>query len=87
MKEDLIKTLCNPVRLKIIQCISVKDKTVSELISTCGLSQSAVSQHLIKLKDAGIVVDTKQGREVYYSLPDKRVSKISSLILNLIKEK
>ena len=83
MKNDkVIKALCNPIRLKIIKCISSKEKSVSELIDTCGLAQSAVSQYLTKLKNAGLVEDKKVGREVLYSLTDKEVSKISNLILN-----
>lgn len=87
MNENIIKALCNPTRLKIIQCLSKKDKTVTELISNCELAQSAVSQHLTKLKDAGIVKDHKEGREVYYSLLNKELSKISNILLNLSKEK
>jgi DNA-binding transcriptional ArsR family regulator len=87
MEADVIKALCNPIRLKLIRCISKREKTVGELISNCGLSQSAVSQHLIKLKKAGFVKDSKEGREVKYSLTNKDLSKISNLLLNLSKEK
>lgn len=87
MEEKLIKALCNPIRLKLIQCISKKEKTVGELISNCGLSQSAVSQHLMKLKKAGLVKDNKEGREVKYSLTNNQLSNISDLLLSLSKEK
>ncbi len=83
MNQEAVKALCNPVRLKIIQCISKKEKTVSELINKCSLSQSAVSQHLTKLKNAGLVKDSKNGREVFYSITDKNLSLISDLLLNL----
>jgi len=87
VNQEIIKALCNPVRLKIIQCISKKEKTVSELISNCSLSQSAVSQHLTKLKNAGLVKDSKNGREVFYSITDKNLSLISELLLNLGERK
>lgn len=83
MQDILISALCNPVRLKIIKCISEKEKTVGELIKTCNLSQSAVSQHLTKLKKAGLVKDSKIGREVFYSITDADLGKISDLIFNL----
>jgi ArsR family transcriptional regulator len=86
MQEILLKTLCNPVRLRILQCIGAKSKSVTELISTCGLSQSAVSQHLMKLKKAKLVDDTKIGREVKYSLTNRNLQKISQLLLNFTKE-
>lgn len=87
MQENkIIKALCNPIRLKLIKCIATKDKTVSELIQNCGLAQSAVSQHLIKLKKAGLVKDTKNGREVYYSLTDQNLTLISDLLISLINK-
>ena len=87
MNEKIIKALCNTTRLKIIQCLSDKNKTVTELIGTCELAQSAVSQHLTKLKNAGLIKDKKVGREIIYSLSNKNLTKISSLLLNLSKEK
>lgn len=86
MQIEIIKALGNPVRLKLIKCISSKEKTVSELITNCGLSQSAVSQHLSKLKKANVVKTKKAGREIKYSLSNKKLIKISSLLLNLIEE-
>jgi len=87
MNDKIVKALCNPVRLKIIQCLSESDKTVTQLIGNCSLSQSAVSQHLMKLKSAGLVKNKPEGREIIYSLSNKNLSKISTLILNLSKEK
>lgn len=82
-ENKTIRALCNPVRLKLLKCISTNDKTVGELISNCGLAQSAVSQHLIKLKKAGLVKDAKVGREVYYSITNSNIIKICDLVLNL----
>ncbi len=86
MTERKIKALCNTTRLGIINCLATKEKTVSELIANCNLSQSAVSQHLSKLKNAGLVKTSKDGREIYYSLADKQLSRIGKMLLNLIKE-
>lgn len=87
MNENIIKALCNETRLKIILCLSQKSKTVTEIISNCELSQSAVSQHLVKLKKAGLVSDQKIGREVFYSIKNQDLPKISNLLLNLSKGK
>jgi DNA-binding transcriptional ArsR family regulator len=87
VNENIIKALCNETRLKIILCLSQKSKTVTEIIGNCELSQSAVSQHLVKLKHAGLISDQKIGREVFYSINNADLPKISSLLLNLSKEK
>jgi DNA-binding transcriptional ArsR family regulator len=76
----------NPVRTRLIACIANYPKNVSELISVCGLTQSAVSQHLRKLKNAGIVATRKEGKEVYYRLKSQKAAKISVLLLELEKE-
>jgi len=68
MENLIVSAFSNPVRLKILCCLSKGKKNVHELIGNCGLAQSAVSQHLIKLKNAGLVKDEKEGKYVYYSL-------------------
>ena len=76
----------NPVRVKLLLCLSERPKNVTEMIETCGLSQSAVSQHLSKLKQSGLVVSRKRGKEVFYSLRYKKAAEISRLLHNFVKE-
>lgn len=68
MENIIISAFANPVRLKLLCCLSKGRKNVRELIDNCGLAQSAVSQHLTRLKNAGLVQDEKTGKYVYYSL-------------------
>ncbi len=84
--EIITKAIGNPVRLKIINCLSKSDSTVSDLISNCGLSQSAVSQHLTLLKDSGLVSCSKEGREVIYHLDKKEISNVFNIVNKLSKE-
>jgi ArsR family transcriptional regulator, virulence genes transcriptional regulator len=86
MKHDVISVLCNPVRLKLIRCLARKSKNVQELVATCGLSQSAISQHLMKLKEAGLVKDRKEGLYVNYSLIYPKSAKLAQLITNFSQE-
>lgn len=83
---NIYAVIGNPIRARLIACIAKYPKNVSKLISVCGLAQSAVSQHLRKLKDAGFVMTNKEGKEVYYYLKSKKVAKICSLLLELEKE-
>ena len=84
MSHPLFSIIDNEVRVKLVMCLSNGEKTVSELISNCGLSQSAVSQHLQKMRLAGVVSVNKKGREMYYSIQDKRVLDICKDIFNYI---
>lgn len=83
MTYDIFDAFGNKIRAKLIFCLSQKSKNVSELIQTCGLAQSAVSQHLGKLKKSGIVETKKLGKEIYYSLKYKQAAEISRLLIRL----
>jgi len=86
MTHDVFSAFGNRTRAKLIICLGEKKKNVSELIRTCGLSQSAVSQHLCKLRQAGIVKTEKDGKEVWYSLKYRKTADISRMLLSLDKE-
>ncbi len=78
MRNTFLSTLANPVRLKMIRCLASERKSVSQLIGNCGLSQSAVSQHLARLKNAGLVVATRRGKEIYYELKNRKVAELAA---------
>jgi len=86
MEYLAINALSNPVRIKLLCCLSKSSKNVAELMEICGLSQSSVSQHLIKLKKAGLVSDKKQGKFVYYSLIDKKTAQVANLLIDYCEE-
>lgn len=86
MNYPILSALGNEVRLKLLLCLYKKEKNVSELIGNCGLSQSAVSQHLDKLRQAGLVTTRKEGKEIYYSLASQKVGKISKELMLFLEE-
>lgn len=63
-----LKALSEPDRLKIIQCLQSGPKNVSELADLLGRELVNVSHHLGVLRNAGLVLDEKQGKYVVYSL-------------------
>jgi DNA-binding transcriptional ArsR family regulator len=81
MSHPIFSVIDNEVRVRMMCCLSQGEKTVTELIENCGLSQSAVSQHLHKMRKAGVVEVTKKGREVYYRISDPRVESLCKQIL------
>lgn len=86
MRKTIIDAFANPVRLKIICCLAKEKKNVAQLIQTCGLAQSAVSQHLSILKTAKLVVSEKEGKYVYYSLTFPKAATLAQHINTFIKE-
>ena len=83
MTQDIFSAVGNEVRAKLILCLAEKPKNVTDLICNCGLSQSAVSQHLAKLKESGIVECSKKGKEMWYSLKDHRLADVCRLLLSI----
>jgi DNA-binding transcriptional ArsR family regulator len=63
--------LGDPTRRAIFERLAERPRAVSELASELPVSRPAVSQHLKVLKDAGLVVDTRAGKQRIYRLePD-----------------
>jgi DNA-binding transcriptional ArsR family regulator len=68
--SNLLKALANEQRLMILCNLSGTEMSVSELNELLPLSQSALSQHLAVLREAGIVQTRRDGQTVHYSLAD-----------------
>jgi len=81
----ILRAFSSLPRIKLLLCLKEKEKNVSQLIKNCRLSQSAVSQHLTKLKNWGLVSCQKQGKEVYYKLDKKNAAEIAEKLLVFYK--
>lgn len=62
------KAFGDPSRLKILGLLSDSEMTVNEIAGKVGLAQPTVSRHLGVLRDAEIVIDRREGQQVFYSL-------------------
>jgi DNA-binding transcriptional ArsR family regulator len=63
----VMRTLADPTRRAVFERVVSSDEiTVVELTRGSGVTQGAISQHLKSLKQAGLVAERAQGRNVYY---------------------
>jgi DNA-binding transcriptional ArsR family regulator len=69
----LLKSLANPSRLIVLCALVTREHTVGELEALTGLSQSAISQHLARLRDEQIVTTRRDAQRVFYSLENTSV--------------
>lgn len=67
-RAAVMKALAHPTRLMIVEKLSEKPHCVQELTDIAGVDISTVSKHLFILKSAGMITDTKYGKQVYYRL-------------------
>lgn len=65
---DLLRAMSHNVRLKILCLLVEGEKTVSELEDLLNIRQSAVSQHLTRLRADRLVRKRRDGHAIYYSL-------------------
>lgn len=63
--------LANAKRLLILCRLAEGEASVSELQAVTGLGQSALSQHLARLRDANVVSSRRQRQSIFYSLADE----------------
>lgn len=84
--EKYLKQLANKNRLMILCSLLDKRLSVSELNALVPLSQSALSQHLAKLREAGFVSTERQSQTIYYQVCDAKVAKIIENLYQLFCE-
>ncbi len=74
--ESMLKILANSKRLMILCHLLKTEKTVGELSALVNLSQSALSQHLAKMRALNLVETKKIGQEVFYRIENIEVEAI-----------
>lgn len=74
--ESLLSLLANRHRLMMVCHLTDGEMTVGQLQAASTLSQSAVSQHLAKLRDAELVKTRREGQSIYYSLASNQARKL-----------
>ena len=79
----LLKALANENRLMIMCTLLGGELSVGELNAKVPLSQSALSQHLASLRDAGLVSTRKEAQTVYYQVCGDEANKIIAVLQSI----
>mgnify|MGYP002649863123 CR=1 FL=1 len=80
-KTELLKALSHPLRLQIVRGLLVGGcHNVRCMEAGTGQSQSTISQHLMRLKAAGVVKAARSGNEVYYEIANPEVAAVLSAL-------
>jgi DNA-binding transcriptional ArsR family regulator len=80
---NLLKALSNEKRLNIVCALYSGEKCVGELEKIVNLSQSALSQHLARLRRDGLVNTRRDAQTIYYSLNDKATESILQCLYDI----
>ena len=77
--SNILNLAGNEVRLKILYLIYTEEQMcVCDLSDVLHMKVPAISQHLRKLKDGGLVIDKKVGQTIFYSIIESKSEMLSS---------
>lgn len=77
---DLLKTLSDPTRLRLLALVSREELSVAELQEILGMGQSRISSQLALLRQVNLVSDRREGKNAFYSLRPSLAAKTLGLI-------
>lgn len=87
LHAEICAGLADPKRILILYTLGERPHTVNELVEALNLSQPLVSRHLKVLRERGLVVATRQGASVEYTLTDRRLIEALDLLRAVLAEK
>ena len=83
---ELFKVFGDSTRIRILSVLIGEELCVCDLAEVLGMNQSAVSHQLKILKQARLIKNRREGKQVYYSLADDHVTTILAMGLEHIEE-
>jgi len=81
--SELLKLLGHPDRLMVLCQLKGGEQSVGELSESVGIKQSALSQHLARMRHLGVVESRRDAQTIYYSLGGDKVKRIVTLVYEL----
>jgi ArsR family transcriptional regulator len=79
-KAEIFQALAHPTRIAIVELLRDGPLPAGKLIERLGIEQANASQHLAVLRAKQIVVNRKEGNQVFYSLRDPILSEVLDLM-------
>lgn len=81
---SLLRALANEQRLLILcHLLTAGELSVSALSDELSLSQSALSQHLAKLRDEGIITNRRESQSLFYRVADEKAARVLVLLRDI----
>jgi DNA-binding transcriptional ArsR family regulator len=70
---ELFRAFSDTSRVRILYALTIRELNVGAIAHAVGISESAVSHHLRGLRQMGLVVARREGKEVYYRIEDEHI--------------
>lgn len=79
----LLKAMASPHRLLVLRHLSEGERSVGELVELVGLGQSALSQHLARLRSGRLVKTRRERQTIYYSLDAEALQRVRKTLYEI----
>jgi ArsR family transcriptional regulator len=86
MQAELCRAMSHAIRLEIVHLLREGPKHVSELAQSAGRPQAMISRHLAMLRNAGVIINQRQGQEVYYQIANPKFLSVCDLMRQVLSE-
>jgi DNA-binding transcriptional ArsR family regulator len=82
----ILKAMSHPVRISILNALEDGNRlSVTELHNILGIEQSTTSHHLGIMRDKGVLISRREGKNIYYSIRDEKINALLYCIGNCNK--
>jgi ArsR family transcriptional regulator len=83
---NFMKSIASESRLNILLLfLDGQERMVNQITEAIGLGQPATSEHLAIMKQSGVLVSEKRGKEVYYHPDRMRIARYFEMLSNVLK--
>lgn len=79
---DFLASFSHPKRLEILFLLKNHELSVSQIKEMLDLPQANISQHLMAMRQANVIKDRRDGKQIFYSLANEKIAKF----LNIVKD-
>ena len=86
LHADFCSALADSTRLILLYALADGPRNVTELTQDLGQPQPTISRHLKNLRDRGLVIATRQGTMVQYTLADRRIIDALDILRNIMRD-
>ncbi|KOU46869.1 ArsR family transcriptional regulator [Streptomyces sp. WM6378] len=84
LKAEFFKTLGHPVRIRVLELLSRREHTVSEMLPEVGVEAAHLSQQLAVLRRANLVVSRREGSTVAYALANPELADLLKVARSIL---
>ncbi len=77
---QILKALSNPARLAILETLRDGEHCVCHIEAYLGFRQAFISQHLMVLREVGLIQDRRDGWNIYYRIKDERIFDVLKIV-------